>query len=487
MVGALYRVPILGGAPVEVVTDIDSPVAISPDHQRLAFVRGNPAERENYLMVMDLSTKNETRLGSRTHQERFSAESLAWSPDGKMLTIPVYRPEGLGEMMDVLNIDIASGEQTKLNKEPLRWVGQTAWLRDGSGLVAAAFTERSPDFTDELWIFSYPSGDIRKITNGINGQFGISVSADSNSIATIQSKRISSLWAMPVASFSGGETEQAAVNSFVINKDIGDNTTLKTGLDWTREGRIVYSSAKGGNNEIFSVNGDGSDLRQLTADALSDVNPIVSPNQDFIIFLSNRSGSVNLWRMNMDGTEQKQLTSFAHVTSPSFTPDGQWIFFAAYFPESQGYYLWKIPANGGDPVKLTDFSVLMPALSPDGKQLACYARGVNPEGQPRLPMTLSLLSSETGKIEKQFPELKFAPQRSALRWMPDGKSISYVVTNGGVSNIWTVSLSDEKTKRLSNWQTDEIFRYAWSDDGQKVAFEKGLVINDVLIISNAGK
>lgn len=488
MLGNLYRIPILGGAPEQVVRDIDSPVAISPNGKKAAFIRGNPAEKENYLVLMDMESKTENKLITRKQAERLSTTGISWSPDGKLITVPAYIPKGVGDDMELLAINVDNGELRSLIPQPLQWIGQTAWLKDGSGIIMAAFTDHAPTMTDEIWLLSYPGGEIRKITDGINGGFGISVASDSNSIATVQSKRISSLWVMPSARLAVNAATPAEDpkknENYIINKDIGDFSSIKAGMSWTTDGKLIYSSAKGGNDDLYIVNGDGTNPRQLTSDPMADVHPIISPAQNFMVFLSNRSGKVNLWRMNLDGTEQKQLTDFSHATSPSISPDGAWIYFSAYQPESTAYTLWKIPSERGNAIQLTNSITLMPAVSPDGKYVACYMRQIMPDGSFKFPLRLTLASSEDGSVIKQFEGVTFSPNRSPLQWTPDGKAVSYLVTEKGVSNIWTQPIDGSKPQKYSNWQTDEVFRYAWTGDSSKLAFEKGLVINDVLIINN---
>ena len=56
------------------------------------------------------------------------------------------------------------------------------------------------------------------------------------------------------------------------------------------------------------VNGDGSESKQLTADAFIDQQPSVSPDGRYVVFQSNRSGNRNIWRIDADGSDPKQLT-----------------------------------------------------------------------------------------------------------------------------------------------------------------------------------
>ena len=64
-----------------------------------------------------------------------------------------------------------------------------------------------------------------------------------------------------------------------------------------------------GNHEIWSINQDGSNRRQLTNSKDEEYYPVVSPDGGTVYFASTRSGAAQVWRMKTDGTEQTQVTN----------------------------------------------------------------------------------------------------------------------------------------------------------------------------------
>jgi hypothetical protein len=71
---------------------------------------------------------------------------------------------------------------------------------------------------------------------------------------------------------------------------------------------IAFVATETGNDEIWIINRDGSDIRQLTRNTWEwDKHPTWSPDGQQIIFYSNRTGNQQLWTMNKDGTEQRLL------------------------------------------------------------------------------------------------------------------------------------------------------------------------------------
>jgi TolB protein len=71
--------------------------------------------------------------------------------------------------------------------------------------------------------------------------------------------------------------------------------------------RMVFSSTRDGNSEIYSANTDGSDIRRLTNDPGIDVSPQCGPDGR-IAFVSNRHGTPQIWMMDAAGTNQKRVT-----------------------------------------------------------------------------------------------------------------------------------------------------------------------------------
>ena len=113
----------------------------------------------------------------------------------------------------------------------------------------------------------------------------------------------------------------------------GDNIRC----DWSAKGNaIAFTSSRDGNQEIYVIDADGTDLRRMTTAAGSDANPAFSPKGDLIAFESNRDGTPEIYVMNADGTGiPERLTNFTAeptpsnvvVTKPTWSPTGDRIAF----------------------------------------------------------------------------------------------------------------------------------------------------------------
>ena len=100
---------------------------------------------------------------------------------------------------------------------------------------------------------------------------------------------------------------------------------------------------------------------------------------------------------------------------------------------------------------------------------------------------LAILSADKGEVIKVFDVpiqlRKFGRSEGGLRWSKDGKAINYVVTENGVSNIWSQAIDDSSRKKLTNFTSDQIFYFDYSHDGKQLALARGSWNSDVVLLS----
>jgi Tol biopolymer transport system component len=462
--GVLYREPALGGTPQRLLEDIDSGVGLSPDGAALAFIRNYVDRDETALMSARADGTGERRLASRRQPDYYSIAGPAWSPDGKLIAVAAGR---IGpSRMSVVGVRTADGVEQTISDQAWARVGELAWLSDQSGLVAVARPAASPVFASQIWRIPYPAGDPQRITNDLNGYGAVSLSADSKSLVTLQSSRVARIWIAPDG--DAGRATQIASGFIDTRGEI-------LGIAWLADGRIVYGSHAGGNPDLWVMNADGSSPRQLTVEAAADSSPAVSPDGRFIAFVSDRAGSRNIWRIDADGGNPVRLTRGQGEDYPAFTPDGRSVVYTSFGSERTS--LWRVPFDGGDPRQLTDTTSFMPVVSPDGTRVACYVM------DPRsLQMKLGLISIADGKVERLFDTPLVLPP--ILRFAPDGRSLSYIDTRGGVSNLWMQPLDGSAPRPVTAFRSELMYRFAWSRDGHRLACERGIDLNDVALITN---
>lgn len=100
---------------------------------------------------------------------------------------------------------------------------------------------------------------------------------------------------------------------------------------WSPDGtKILFTSDLGGNNDVYIANADGSNPVNLTNNPSSDQGPVMSPDGGMITFVSDRDGNNEIYVMNTDGSGVARLTNNADDDStPRFSPDGTLIAFTS--------------------------------------------------------------------------------------------------------------------------------------------------------------
>ncbi len=455
-IGILYRLALPGDTPVKIKERVDSPIGLSPQGDRFAFIRFESDSSVSSLIVSNVEGSNEDVLATRTNSDVFSVYGLAWSPDGSKVVCPTRSWTGDGYQVSLTAIDLKDRAEKKIGTNSWFSILQIAWKADMSGLVISARDKATNPF--QVWQIAYPSGTVGKITTDLAEYRGVSLSG--KNIVTVRSGRT---WEILVAE-SG--------NNYKANSSIVTGVGLSYGLAWAGNDKIVFSSMGQDKLNISRINSDGSRLTQLTVNAGDNYSPVGTADGKLIVFSSNRNGKFNIYRMNAeDGSDLKQLTSTDGNFYPYISLDNQWV---TYDNQQQSKLsIWRVPLQGGNSTKLAE-GYRMPAYSPDSQYIVGrydLDSGTN---------DLAIFSAEGGQPLRNVPVPILEWQR--VQWLSN-RTLSYIKSVNGQSNIWSYNLDDNSEKQLTYFRTDRIFAYAWSPDRQRLACQLGSSTGDVVLIS----
>ncbi|HET9425815.1 MAG TPA: hypothetical protein VFO55_10620 [Gemmatimonadaceae bacterium] len=168
--------------------------------------------------------------------------------------------------------------------------------------------------------------------------------------------------------------------------------------------KIVFTSLKDGDLEIYTMNVDGTDMKRLTHTPGYDGGPFFSPDGKQIVYRAwhpadtaldtyrsllkrnmVRPSRMEIFIMNADGSNQRQVTTLGGANfAPFFTPDGKAIIFSSNHrnPRSRNFDLFLVNADGTGLEQVTSDGEFdgFPMFSPDGKQLVWASnRGNSPD------------------------------------------------------------------------------------------------------------
>ena len=182
--------------------------------------------------------------------------------------------------------------------------------------------------------------------------------------------------------------------------------------------------------------------------------------------------------MDPDGGNLKRLTDGPGDIFPQSSPDGRWVVF--YSTRSGALRLWKVSIDGGVLVQLSDQVMFNPTVSPDGSQIACFYRETQPNALINKIAIIPFAGGDPIKV-LDLPQ-SYRQTQAGLRWTPDGRAVTYVDTIGGVSNIWSLPVDGGKSVQLTDFKTDQIFWFNFSQDGKQFALSRGTQTSDVILI-----
>ena len=469
----LLRIPLLGGLgeKISITSAPDSALTFSPDGSRIAWTALHGDKTK--LITAKADGSDEKPMAERKYPSSFSYEgaSVSWSPDGAIIAVAARDVDQNGEFMSVVPVDAASGEEKPLTLHRWAIVNHLVWLRDQSGLLVVA--KESLDYPAQIWLLPYPEGAARQLTNDLNSYEWLSVTNDSAAFLSVQRISVTRLLAT-----SENQSIEAAPT-------IIQQTGSYDEISWTPAGQIVYLSFASGETNLWMMNADGSNQRQLTTGMQACKGLAVSPDNRFIVFSAYRAGKQNIWRVDTDGNNLKQLTKGDGEGFPTISADGNWVVYQQGVTGKVS--LQKIPAAGGDSVRLTEMRGIRPQFSPDGKSVAFFFMDKSAESEPQ--WCIGIVSAENGQLQKKLPLAPTIVERF-LRWTPDGKSIAYISSEGDTSNIVLHALDEaSSTRSLTAFQSGAamIQAFAWSRDGKHLALTRESNIRDVVLVRNLGK
>ena len=231
------------------------------------------------------------------------------------------------------------------------------WTKGGSSLFVDA-KDPLAGGSLQIWRLAYPSGEVLRITNDTNNYVRLSATADSGTLVGVESRMTYRLWI-------GRKSESGLATEVVPTLD------GFSGMSWMPDGRVVYAASSGANPELWLMDADANDQKQLTAGKYPNQNPVVAPDGRYIYFTVYRPDSQDIWRIESEGLNRTPITSGKRVFSMAFTPEGKWIVFTSRGSDRWST-LWKVPVEGGDALELSANLVRSPVVSPDGKLIACF-------------------------------------------------------------------------------------------------------------------
>jgi C1A family cysteine protease/dipeptidyl aminopeptidase/acylaminoacyl peptidase len=259
----------------------------------------------------------------------------------------------------------------------------------------------------------------------------------------------------------------AGLKDVVITNPDTQSGTLTNGFTYLNPslfGKIVFTSNREGNYEIYIMNADGSNQTRLTNNTTSDWQPHLSSNGRKIVYLGN--GGV--YTMNSDGTNNALITS-NNTSDPKWSPDGNKIVFSSNRDGNDEIYVMN--SDGSNQIRLTNNSAtdFSPSWSPDGSKIVFASTRGGSNYQ------LFIMNSDGTNPTRITNSATWDYQPT---WSPDGTKITFTASNWHSGPNWRIYVmnADGSSLRLLTTNTDEEHP-SWSPDGTRIAFSSPSLLN----------
>jgi len=242
-------------------------------------------------------------------------------------------------------------------------------FRLGGGIAGIAETKiyyvHQGGGTKEIWEMDYDGANQHAVTH--LGAISLSprISPDNTRIA------FSSL---------GRNGFQIRMYSMLLNRLVNFSESGGTNLSpaWSPNNReIAFSSSRSGDPEIWIADINGSLARRVTSFKGPDVSPVFNPKTGSqIAWISGRTGLPQLYIMDTDGSNVQRMTDGGYATSPSWSPNGQFLAFAwnrKYGPGAPGgqdIYVMEVASKRWIQLTHDGGRCDFPTWSPDGRHIA---------------------------------------------------------------------------------------------------------------------
>jgi Tol biopolymer transport system component len=315
----VYRAPVLGGTPKAVVHDVDSALAFSPDGRRMAYIRGNNPETGKYrLLDANLDGSDEKVLHIAAFG--FLPRWLNWSPNGRQIAYP----EGqLGNALGGINLfNYDTGKIRTLTFIDKAIWGMT-WSPGGDGIFVI-YQQKGPNFNRrQIGYVSLADGELHSISRDTNSYSTLSLSADGKVLATVQQKIVSNFYVLP-----GGGSTSADIAPFSSS---GEHIQF---FNWMADGSLLTSDL----TQLTHTDANGQNPSQVVSDPAANILSLSPCGTPLIVFpwAFHDGNSVGIWRINADGSNPIKLADETFDTFPVCAANSNWVYYPISREHSAG-------------------------------------------------------------------------------------------------------------------------------------------------------
>jgi serine/threonine protein kinase/Tol biopolymer transport system component len=445
-----YLIPTMGGDPRAF---IPKGVSVAWSRGRLLYHSSVPGDP---IFIADGAGQNPKQIyvGKKGLHNHYPV----WSPDGRF----VYFVSGFAPFdMDLFRIPAAGGVPERLTHYRSN-VAFPTFLDERTVIFVAP----DEDGSSRLFSMDVDRRIPHRIALGGEEYLSVSGSADGRRLAAGVGNPTRVLW-----SFTIGESVAREADLTRVKLSTTHASAPRFGPDF-----LLYLSSRGGPNGLWKLEKGSETELWRGANGPVFAAPVISRDGTQFAYVVRRDGRGVLHVMAADGTNAHSVAEAMDVRdTPSWSPDGKWIAVIARTGDAMDLY--KVPLEGGEPVRLAEGVLFDPVWSPDGRFIL-YSDGSGGGA------TLSVRAVTPDKQPWKIPELPLVGYGSGrYRFLADGKTLVLMQGLFWNHNFRLVDLESGRQRQLTELSPDsQIWNFDVSPDGKQIVFERYRNNSDVVLI-----
>ncbi|HET7698709.1 MAG TPA: protein kinase [Vicinamibacterales bacterium] len=452
----LLLMPFGGGAPRPFLSRGLAP-SWSPDG-RVAYHLGNNGDPIFVSRAMGADPQQITGdpVGMHSHNP-------VWSADGQWIYFTHGADPSSGMNVWRVRSDGSSREQITTLGTDANYV---APLDDRTLL----FTARAPDLSGPwLWSVDVPTRTVRRAVSGLERYVSVSASSDGRRIVATVTNPKPKLWSIPI------RDQAAATEADARPFPIGEENPFAPRFAGSS---LYYLTERGGANSLWRVEdaGEASQIWNGMDGGLTEPVSVSRDGRRLAILLRDAAGRRRLVTLGRDGTNPRTISGALDIrgaigqAAADWSPDGSSIVVGG--DDGGGEGLFRIPADGGTPVRLVTGRVQNPVWSPDGKLIVYSTQVV--EGRALLKaVTPDGTAAPLPDIRAIPGAYRFTPDSRRLVFLPMLTAFNFAVTDLVTSQTRTLTAM----RMLGAVRTFDI-----TADGTSIVFDRTVQNGDIVLI-----
>jgi len=331
----------------------------SPDGKWLAFAE--PSLNTYTIRIALISLDDLTVRPLTSPVDRDYDCQPAFSPDSSRVAFERGSIGGMGK--DTFVVPVIGGPVRRLTFDN-SWGGSPAWTKDGAEIVFSS--NRGGPMN--LWRVAATGGPPRPLAGVSAIAYDPSVSRSGNFLAYEHATLSSGIWRLKLTD----KTRSSGPPTQII----GARSMINARPSFSPDGsRVVFESDRLGFSDIWYCQSDGSNCAQLTSLHGTAGTARWSPDGRRIAFEFQSQHYYDVYVLDIPDGRPRRLLTFPNADNgaPNWSNDGRWIYF--YSSHEKGpLQLWKVPLQGGSPVRVTKNGGIYATESEDGRFLY-YSKG----------------------------------------------------------------------------------------------------------------